>query len=191
VDGYFQIKRLHRGSYFSSVIILIVLFIEYLIMIRFTGFPFNGFAKEINLLSEAVNFFGIFFLFVFANYLISTLSDGEGWFHDVFIATTYSLAPLIVGLIPLTLLSNVLTLNETVIFSLASAVIYGWSLILIFLSVKEIQNYEIKETIKNLFMTLFTIVIIILIGFIVYVFGSQLWDFVSAWLKELINRVLA
>ncbi len=66
-----------------------------------------------------------------------------------------------------------------------------WTGILIFLAVKEIHNYEIKETVKNLLMTIFTVTIIVLIGFILYVFGAELFDFVVSWVKEAINRVLA
>jgi len=189
VDASFQIKRLHRGTVGSATVFLAVLFIEYLITIRFTGYLFNGYAESVNLPAEAAKFFGIIGLFVFSNYLISTLSDGEGWLKDVYVGTVYSLSPLLFGWIPLVLLSNVLTLNETVIYQIISAVLYGWTGILLFLSTKEIHNYEINETIKNLLMTLFTMGIIILIGFIVYVFGTQLVNFLGAWWKEVINRV--
>jgi hypothetical protein len=179
VDAFFQIKRLHRATPFSATVLLGLLFVEYLLMIRYTGFVFNRFADQVNLFGAAAVFFGAFFLFVFANYLISTLSDGEGWLRDVYVGTAYAL----------TLVSNVLTANEAVLYDLAAAVLYGWTAILVFLSCKEIHNYEIGETVKNLFMTLFAIVIIVLIGFIVYVFGSELWNFLTSWVKELINRV--
>ncbi|MDD4988659.1 MAG: YIP1 family protein, partial [Candidatus Izemoplasmatales bacterium] len=142
-------------------------------------------------LFETVKFFGIFGLFVFSNYLIATLSDGEGWLKDVFIASTYALSPLVVGILPLILLSNVLTQNEMVIYDLVVLVMLGWTAILVFLGIKEIHNYEIGETIKNLLMTAFTMLIILLILFIIYVFGSQLWDFVASWVKEVIHRVVS
>ena len=189
LDGFFQIKRLKRASPLSATILLLFMFVMYLFVQRYTGYIFNQYADTINLGAEAVKFFGAVFLFVFCNYLISTLSDGEGWMKDVYIGTIYAMAPLFAGWIPLILLSRVLTQNETIIFQLASAVIYGWTGLLVFLSTKEIHNYEIRETIKNLLMTLFAMAIIILIGFIVYAFGSQLWDFLVSWFKEVINRV--
>ncbi len=189
VDGFFQIKRLHRASVLSATILLVLMFVEYLLMIRFTGYIFNNYLEAINLGQEIAKFFGVVLLFVFANYLISTLSDGEGWLKDVYIGTIYAMSPLLFGMIPLVLLSRVLTVNETIIYQIGGAIIYGWTGILVFLSTKEIHNYEIKETMKNLLMTLFTVAIIILIGFIIYAFGSQLWDFLVSWFKEVINRV--
>ncbi len=188
-DAFFQIKRLHRGTPASATVLIVLLFIEYLVMLRYTGFVFDTGADSVNLFGAAAGFFGIFFLFVFSNYLISTLSDGEGWLKDVYVGTAYALSPILVGWLPLTLLSNVLTLNESVLYQLGTAVLYGWTAVLVFLSAKEIHNYEIGETVKNLLMTLFAMVIIVLIGFIVYVFGSELWDFLVSWGKELINRV--
>ncbi|MDP3130041.1 MAG: YIP1 family protein, partial [Bacillota bacterium] len=169
-DAFFQIKRLHRGTPASASVLIAVLFVEYLVMLRYTGFVFNSFADTVNLVGAAVGFFGVFFLFVFSNYLISTLSDGEGWLKDVYVGTAYALSPLIIGWLPLTLVSNVLTLNESVLYQLASAVLYGWTAILIFLSAKEIHNYEIGETVKNLLMTLFA-----MIGFVLGGLAAAAW----------------
>lgn len=188
-DTYFQIKRLRRATPASATVLLGILFVEYLLVLRYTGYVFNTFSDSVNLFGEAAKFFGAVLLFVFSNYLISTLSDGEGWLRDVYVGTVYSLSPLLLGWIPLLFLSRVLTQNEAVVYQICSAVLYGWTAVLLFLSTKEIHNYEIGETVKNLLMTLFTMVIIILMGFIVYVFGSQLWNFLVSWWKEVINRV--
>jgi hypothetical protein len=82
-----------------------------------------------------------------------------------------------------------MTQNEQIIISLAQTILIGWSVILVFISVKEIHNYEISQTFKNFLVTIFTMLIVVLIGFILYVFGSQLMEFVVAWLKEVVNRV--
>ncbi|MFA5006894.1 MAG: YIP1 family protein [Candidatus Izemoplasmatales bacterium] len=190
-DAFFRIKRLREATPGSATVLLVLLFAEYLFMIRTTGFVFNRFPEEVNLFASAAVFFGAFFLYVFANYLVSTLSDGEGWLRDVYVASAYALSPLLFGWIPLALLSNVLTLNESILFELSRTVLYGWTAVLVFLSAKEIHNYEIGETAKNLIVTLFAVLIIVLIGFIVYVFGSELWDFVMSWVKELIGRVVS
>ncbi|MBU1145564.1 MAG: DUF1282 family protein [Firmicutes bacterium] len=189
IDAYYEIKRKKRSDVLTSVIILLVLFIEYLCLLKFTGFVFNHYADNINLFFEAIKFFGVIGLFIFSNYLIATLSDGEGWLKDVFIASVYALSPLLLGIIPLIILSNILTLNESVLYDLFLYFIIIYTLVLVFLGIKEIHNYEIKETIKNLLLTIFTMFIIILILFIIYVFGSQLWDFISSWTKEVFFRV--
>lgn len=189
INSNYEIKREKRSSVLMAFIILFVLFIEYLLLMKYTGFIFNFYNSQIRIGMEFVKFFGVFGLFVFANYLVSTLYDGEGWLKDVFIATVYALSPLVVFMIPFILLTNVLTLNELVIYQLSVWFMIIYTLILVFIGIKEIHNYEIKETFKNLLLTIFVMLIIILILFIIYVFGSQLWTFLESLIKEAFNRV--
>lgn len=189
IDSNYQIKREKRAKALSTGILLLILFAEYLLYLRYTNFLFFNGASQIRVGLESAKFFGVILLFIFSNYLVSTLYDGEGWLHDVFHAVIYALSPILIFMPFYIVLSNVLTLNEMILLQIFSFFIYAYTGILIFLAIKEIHNYEIRETIKNIFMTLFTMLIIILIGFILYVFGSQLLNFVISWLKEVFFRV--
>lgn len=189
INSFYEIKREKRSDLLTAFILLVILFIEYLLMLNYTGFIFNTYASQIRIGLEIVKFFGVIGLFVFSNYLVSTLYDGEGWLKDVFIATVYALSPVIVMIIPFILLSNVLTLNEQIIYQLFASVMMIYTFILVFMAIKEIHNYEIKETVKNLLLTIFVMLIIVLILFIIYVFGSQLYDFLESLIKEAFNRV--
>lgn len=191
LHSFYEIKRTKRATVLSASVLLGILFILYLAMKIGVGYLFNPYPDTLNLVLEAATFFGFIGLFVLANYLISTLSDGEGWLKDVYIATVYSLAPLLIHLIPYILLTNVATLNETILVRLYEFVLIVWTLVLVYLSIQEIHNYEIKETLKNLLMTFFAMFIIILIGFILYVFGSQLLSFIQSYLEEVWNRVFS
>lgn len=191
IHSFYEIKRTKRASVVSATVLLVLLFLLYLTMKMGVGYLFNPYGETLNLAIEAATFFGLIGLFVLANYLISTLSDGEGWLKDVYIATVYAFAPLLIHLIPYILLTNVVTLNETVLVRLYEFVMITWTLVLVYLSIQEVHNYEIKETVKNLFMTFFAMLIIILIGFILYVFGSQLLSFVQSYFEEVWNRVFS
>ncbi len=189
INSNYEIKREKRSSVWMALMILLVLFIEYLMLMNYTGFVFNRYDSQIRIGLEFIKFFGVIGLFVFSNYLVSTLYDGEGWLKDVFIATIYALSPLIVMMIPFILISNILTLNELIIYQLFAGIMILYTVILVFIAVKEIHNYEIKETFKNLLLTIFVMLIIVLILFIIYVFGSQLWTFLESLIKEAFNRV--
>lgn len=189
IEASYQIKREHRGTVLSATIVLLVLYVEYLLLLGTTGYLFSSGIESIHLFRETALFFGVVLLFVFANYLVATLADGEGWLKDVYVATVYAFAPAVVGIIPYILLTNIATLNEQVLVDLAAFVIMAYTATLVFVAVKEIHNYEIGQTFKNLLMTVFTMLVIVLIGFILYVFGSQLMDFLSSWVKEVVHRV--
>jgi len=189
IDASYEIKWEKRSNILTATIFLVVLFIEYLLYLRYTGFIFTGTEIQIRLGVEALKFFGVIILFIFSNYLIATLSDGEGFLKDVYISVIYSLTPIIIFLPFYIILSNVLTLNELIILQILAFVMISYTLTLVFVSIKEIHNYEISQTFKNLLMTLFTMLIIGLIGFIIYVFGSQLTNFLESFIKEVLFRV--
>ncbi len=191
INASYEIKHEKRSNILTACILLVILFVEYLLYLRYTGFIFAGAEIQIRLGMEALKFFGVILLFIFSNYLIATLSDGEGFLKDVFISVVYSLAPVIIFLPIYIILSNVLTLNESIILQILGFVMISYTLTLIFIAIKEIHNYEISQTFKNLLMTLFTMLIIGLIGFIVYVFGSQLSGFLESFIKEVLFRVFS
>jgi hypothetical protein len=65
---------------------------------------------------------------------------------------------------------------------------YVWIVVLIVLSIKEINNYSMKETAKVIFLTFFTALIGALLIFIIYVLWMQVFDFISAISGEAVYR---
>jgi hypothetical protein len=64
-----------------------------------------------------------------------------------------------------------------------------WVAVLLFISIMEINNYNVKETIKIICLTLFTILIVCLLLFIFYVLWSQVFDFVQSIAGEVVYRI--
>jgi uncharacterized membrane protein len=54
--------------------------------------------------------------------------------------------------------------------------------------IKEVHNYDVKALIKNLFLTLFTMMMLVFIGFLLYVLTAQLWNYVESIIQEVILR---
>jgi hypothetical protein len=131
---------------------------------------------------------GGLFLFVFSNYLIATITNGEGFFKDVYLATAHALIPYIILTPILAIISNGLTYNEWIVYQLLDGLRYLWSGILIILMIKEVHNYDVKALIKNLFLTLFTMMMLVFIGFLLYVLTAQLWNYVESIIQEVILR---
>jgi hypothetical protein len=178
-------------SVLSATILYIILYLEFLFMKYFTGFIFRGGTslEQINFGMEFILLFLPILLFIVSNYLVSTINDGEGRFSDIYIGTIYSLAPIIVLLVPITLMSNVLTLNEYFLYVFFMQVMMGWSLIILFIMIKEIHAFEFWGTVRNILTTIFCMIIIVLVCFIIYVLMDQVIDFVTAIIQEVILRV--
>jgi hypothetical protein len=66
---------------------------------------------------------------------------------------------------------------------------YTWVVILLFLAVKEINNYTVKETVKVILLTFFCALIAALLLFILYVLVSLVKDFAQAIYGEVVYRL--
>ncbi|MDW7991008.1 MAG: hypothetical protein RMK65_02485, partial [Anaerolineae bacterium] len=62
---------------------------------------------------------------------------------------------------------------------------WAWTGLMLFIMVKEIHNYSFGETVRNILTTLFTMAVMLLTGYILYVLFFQLFDFVTAILREI------
>ena len=145
--------------------------------------------KSINLLFEFASSSLLFILFVFSNYLLSDLFEGDGKFKDIYIGIAYAISPLLIIKLPISWLSNVLTYNESFLLDVLNFSALVYTAFLIFFTIKDMHNFSVKETIKNLLLTILTMIIIVVLVFIVGVLAYQFFDFIISIVKEVIIRV--
>lgn len=185
-DSFYYIKKNLRGSLTFAGLIYAWVVIVRIVSLYVTGFIFNRYSSlvYIPVESEIVKTVLLLFLWNAANYLVSTISDGEGRVRDVVIGSAYSLFPFVLLALPIALISNVLTLNEVFLYSFSLNLMWFWVGLMLFIMVKEIHNYSFSETVRNVLVTLFTMALFVLTGYILYVLFNQLYDFVSAIVQE-------
>ncbi|MFZ9197640.1 MAG: YIP1 family protein [Bacilli bacterium] len=189
LDTYQDIKHLKYSSWWmASVIYGLLLFVS-VFEIYATGFIFQSVnLNEFNLLVYTLTFLGAIGLFVFSNYLVATITNGEGFFKDVYLATAHALIPYLILTPILALVSNVLTYNEAIVYQLLDGLRLLWPGLLIILMIKEIHNYDVKGLIQNVFLTLFTMMMLILIGLLLYALGAQVINYLESIIQEVILR---
>lgn len=189
LDTYQDIKHLKKSSWFTATMIYLFVLIASVFAIYTTGFIFQTVnLNQFNLLLHAVTVLGGLLLFVFSNYLVATITNGEGFFKDVYLATAHALIPYVILTPLLSIISNGLSYNEIIVYQLLDGLRYAWSGVLIVLMIKEVHNYDVKGLLKNIFLTLFTMVMIVFIGFLMYVLTSQLWSYIESIITEVLLR---
>lgn len=186
IDSYYYIKMKQRGSIKFALILVLWVVLVRLLSLMMTGFIFNPYNNilDIKIENEIAMTLILVVLFVGCNYLISTISEGEGRVRDVIIGTAYSLFPYALFVLPITLLSNVLTRNEVFIYETLNMLVYLWIAILLFIMIKEIHNYTFSENVRNVLLTLFTMALVVLVFYILYFLFNQLFDFVNSIIQE-------
>ena len=185
-DSFYYIKKKERGSLPFALGIYVWVVVVRILTLMTTSFIFNQYATsaEIPLANEILLTVGIIVLWNAANYLISTISDGEGRVRDVIIGSAYSLFPYALFALPIALLSNLLTYNEAFLYNFSMDIVWVWMGIMLVIMVMEIHNYSFSETVRNVLLTLFAMALFLLTGYILYVLFGQVFDFISTIVQE-------
>ncbi len=188
-DAAYGIKREGKASVFSAMIVMLLYFLLYVVEKYYSGFLYKSVPDGyFELVLDFVNVYGIYLLLVICCYLVCTITEGEASFKDMFIGAAYSLAPLLLLKPAVILMTNVLTYNESFFITITNVVAYGWTGILLFLSIRYLNDYTGKKTVKVIVLTLFTALICVALLFVVYVLITQFIDFGQAIYGEVVYR---
>lgn len=192
VDSFYEIKRGHRATLLSAVILYIIFFLVYLNSSINNGFIYQFVAPEdMDLSAIIIGFFSITMVLVISNYLDTSIHDGLGGLKQIFIMFIYSMGPLMIAMLSTSMLSFVLTYNEAFFLNLLMIVGAGWSFINVFSGIIEIHDYTGRQTIKSLLMTVLFTVIIAVVIIILVMMWEQLYMFLEALIKEAIRNVIS
>ena len=175
-DGFYDLKHERRGSVRASVVFVVLTVLTFFYQSIGRGYVLNPTGSYSTIMAQAISVLVPLFLFVLANWCLTTLFEGEGSFKDVFIASSYSLLPLILLNIPATLFSNWVTSTEASIITMLSTIAFIWCFILLFFGTMVTHDYSMG---KNLVTILGTVVAMACIAFIVLLFSMLLSKLVS------------
>ena len=175
-DGFYDLKHEHRGSVRASLVILAVTIITFYYQAMGQGYVLNPTYETTTIFTQIISVLVPVFLFVLANWCLTTLFDGEGSFKDIFVASCYSLLPLPLLIIPTTIVSNWVTSTEASIINFIGTLAFIWVGLLLVFGTMVTHDYSMF---KNLVIIIFTVVAMACIIFIVLLFSMLLSKLVS------------
>ncbi len=189
IDGFNDIKYEKKGSLGLANIIVLLYFLEGIINYFSVSYLFsNNEAQSFSIWPILLKSIVLVMLWCVINWSMCTLLDGKGKFKEIWIATCYSLTPMVILGVPLNLFSNVMTLSESMFYSSISNALMIWSLILLFLGMMVIHQFTVSKTVGSVILTLVMMVIfafLVLLGFSI---GQQMVTFVNTIVTELLRR---
>ena len=188
-DGFYDLKHEHRGSVRAATVFLGITVLTFFYQGIGQGYVLNPTRQYPTILNQLISVLVPVFLFILANWCLTTLFEGEGSFRDIYVAVCYSLIPIPLLTIPATIVSNWVTTTEASIITFIGTLAFIWVGLLIFCGTMVSHDYSLF---KNFITILGTIVAMAVIVFIILLFSmllSKLVGFVSNIVTELQYRI--
>ncbi len=187
-DGFWDLKHEKRGSVRGGIFWVALTIVSFTYQAIGQGYLFNPRASYNTIIVQLTGFLVPMFLWITANWCLTTLFEGEGSFKDIFIATSYCCVPLTMFIIPATIITNFVTQSEAGMVNLFITIAWGWTAILLFFGTMITHDYSL---VKNVLTCLGTIIGMAFIMFLAILFSTLLMKvvgFVSNIATELAYR---
>lgn len=188
-DSFWDLKYERRGNVPAATIILGLVVVTYVFMRQFTGFIFNPIdLTRLNIAVEVMSVLVPFFLWCVVNWSLTTLMSGKGTFREVYIASAFALTPLVLTLIPATIASNFLILEEGPFIWVLVAGGVIWSVVLLFIGTMVTHEYDTGKTFFTCILIVAGMTAVLFLGILFFSLLNQAYVFAYSIYRELIFR---
>lgn len=191
MDCYYEIRKHRQGSILSATVIYALFFLDFMAFKTLKGFIYQTVkVEDMDIGSIVLGFFVLLGLFIICNYLVTSINDGDGTFKQIYMIPAYGLMPAMISLLIVTLVSYVLTYNESFLLTIVLIIGITWSVITIFVGLQTVHDYTFGETVKSIILTVVFMMIVAIIGIILSIMCDSLCSFLTSVGKEMIQNVL-
>ena len=173
-NGYWALKGEKRGGVRSATILLALACLTQAIAAAASGFLSGD--EEASVGSGVLNLLAPLLLWCIANPCFTSLMDGKGSFRDVYVAVGTSTLPVTLLVLPCTVVSHFLILEELPILAMVTNVAYIWMAALIFFSMITVHDYTLG---KNVLVSILTDLGMAFILFLLFIFVSLIGRMIS------------
>jgi len=190
-DLFYDIRRYNKVTYKSVILLYGCALIVLLAGDYYIGYIFNDINTLVwwyNPLQRLTNWVLYVGLFIVANFCIASIRDGQGSFMQIVKAVSVCLVPLVFLYVPYIILSNVLTGQEQFILDTFRFVIFAWCAILVVIMISYLHNYEFRDTIACLILTIFAMVVLFVTAIVVYTLAKEAFNFFKILVEEALLR---
>lgn len=187
-DVFYDIRKGYVTT--DSGIFLAILFVvAYAASIYLRGYLFSPIDETFSMINSLIKVFLVVSLFMVSNYLVCSIREGQGTKQAVFVSTMYALVPFILFMVPMSLLTQIITYNERFLLDFMSLLVYSYTAFLLVLSITEVHLYSLKFTLNNIMTIVITMLIILLFTVTFVVLSSEFINFILSIFKEVLLRV--
>lgn len=169
-DGFYDMRHEKKGNPVSASILYVLFIIVTILSRQLSGFLVLDYNPEtFNIYREIMNIAMPILLWCVSNWCITALTDGEGRFVDIYMATAFSLVPVTMMTALYVIASNVVVENELDFLGIIMFFGMIWSGFLLFSGILTIHQFTVLRTAVTILITVFGMLFII---FLAMLFGS-------------------
>lgn len=188
-ESFNVIKENKQGSVTAAVIITVLLYLAFTFKATLSGFLFKTTASATyNMLYTLIQTVGLMMLWCVANWLVCSLFSGKGTFKEVFIATAYSLVPLVIFTFAETALTHFFSSTTMAVVYGLETVVWIYTFFLIIVGMMSVHEFDFFKFVLTSFVVFFFMIIVVFIGFMFVMLLSEVCGFVSDIYNEVILR---
>jgi len=190
-QGFWEIKyELNtKPNLILAFIILAALIVTNVLGAQYTGFVVNVYnPNEMNSIMEILYVVVPVIYWCVANWSLTTLMDGEGKFVEIFIATCFSLTPLVVINLPWIFLSNFISDQEAMFYFISVTFASIWFIFLMFVGTLTIHQYTPAKTVMTILLTIIAMGFLAFLTLLFFSLIQQIIAFVTVIYQEIVFR---
>ena len=188
-DGFWCLKREKRGNLLTANVIVALFLIVYLMNVQFSGYLFlNGQPEDVDAIVSLLAAVVLMVTYCAGNWCFTSLMDGKGTMKDIYISTATALYPYIGGGIALFAMSQVLSLQESFLYSTIKVILMIWIAGLIFFGMMMTHDYSLGQGIKTMILTIVGMALILFVALVFFNLVDDMVQFFYSIYRELLYR---
>lgn len=189
-DGFWIMKKEKIGGYRFGLVMLALLVVTTSLRILNTGYLFSsGGVESFSVWLLALLVVVVVALYCIANWALTTLINGMGNFEEIFTSLMYSLTPIIILNIPLTIISNYFVQSEAAYYTFFNFIMIVFTVFLVLVGNMTIHEFTMFKSIWTTVITLLAMVGIAVVAFLAFNLISQVWLWIVSVFSELSFRI--
>lgn len=187
--SFTAVKYNNLGSVKIASVIMVLFYLVSVLETTASGFLYlRTDLQHYNTLITLAQTIGIFLLWTVSNWLVCTLFGGIGKLKEIYIATSYSLIPMICFTFLRFVLSHFLPLSAMSVLEGIKVVVLIYTFFLLSISLMTVHEFSFSKFIGTGLVTIFCMIMVVFIVFMVIILLQQFWNFIYSIVIEAFYR---
>lgn len=185
----YDIKYRGSGSLKIASVTTLLFFLTATLKDTLCGFLFNkSDTGNYNVLFTIASTIGLIVLWTISNWAICSIMEGKGRLKEIYIVTSYALLPLVIYNACYVVISHFIILESMDIMVSLQAVVFVYVFFILSVGIMAVHEYNFPRFLTTSIFTLFMMILIVFIGFMVVILVQQFWNFIYSLFMEAMYR---